>query len=103
MKVLFVLKQRNYLTTFSGVVAALARRGHTVRLAWPDEDLSLPEELSSLSLPPDGARRGDPGIIVDRWEPKRGDEWSPVVGTVRRAADYLRYLEPAYADATKLR
>jgi hypothetical protein len=91
MKILFVLKQRNYLTTFSGVVAALASRGHAVRLAWPDEDVSLPEELSS------------PCISVDLWEPKRGDEWGPVVGTVRRAADYLRYLEPNYAAAIKLR
>ena len=91
MKILFVLKQRNYLTTFSGDVAALAGRGHAVRLAWPDEDVSLPEELSS------------PCISVDLWEPKRGDEWGPVVGTVRRAADYLRYLEPNYAAAVKLR
>ena len=91
MKILFVLKQRNYLTTFSGVVAALASRGHAVRLAWPDEDVSLPEELSS------------PSISVGLWEPKRGDEWAPVVGTVRRAADYLRYLEPNYEAAVKLR
>jgi len=91
MKILFVLKQRNYLTTFSGAVAALASRGHAVRLAWPDEDVSLPEGLSS------------PCISVDLWEPKRGDEWAPVVGTVRRAADYLRYLEPEYAAAVKLR
>jgi hypothetical protein len=91
MKILFVLKQRNYLTTFSGVVASLASRGHAVRLAWPDEDVSLPEDLSS------------PCISVDLWEPKRGDEWGPVVGTVRRAADYLRYLEPNYAAAIKLR
>jgi hypothetical protein len=91
MKILFVLKQRNYLTTYAGAVAELARRGHAVRLAWPDDDVSLPDELSS------------PCIKVDRWEPKRGDEWAPVVGTVRRAADYLRYLEPNYAGATKLR
>jgi hypothetical protein len=91
MKILFVLKQRNYLTTYSGLIATLAGRGHAVRLAWPDEDVSLPPELSS------------PCVSVDRWEPKRGDEWAAVVGTVRRAADYLRYLEPNYAAATKLR
>ena len=91
MKILFVLKQRNYLTTYAGAVAALAARGHAVRLAWPDDDVSLPEELSS------------PCISVDRWEPKRGDEWAPVVGTIRRGADYLRYLEPNYAAAIKLR
>jgi hypothetical protein len=91
MKILFVLKQRNYLTTYSGLVATLAGRGHVVRLAWPDEDVSLPPELSS------------PCVSVDRWEPKRGDEWAPVVGTIRRAADYLRYLEPDYASASKLR
>jgi hypothetical protein len=44
-----------------------------------------------------------PCISVDLWEPKLDDEWGPVVGTVRRAADYLRYLEPSFAAAVKLR
>ena len=91
MRILFVLKQRNYLTTYAGAIAALAARGHDVRLAWPDDDTSLPDELASTTIP------------VRIWEPARGDEWASVAGLVRRSADYLRYLEPSYQDAVKLR
>lgn len=92
MRILLALKQRNYLTTFTGVVDELLRRGHAVRLAWPDEDLSVPDEL---------AAGGD--LAIESWKPKRGDAWAPLASTVRRASDYLRYLEPAYRDAGKLR
>lgn len=92
MRVLFVMKQRNYLTTYAGVVNALLQRGHTVRLAWPDEDVSVPEELTPSPL-----------LSIEAWEHKRGDAWAPLAGSVRRGVDYLRYLEPSYRDAVKLR
>ena len=96
MKILFVLKQRNYMTTFGGVVDALAARGHAVRLAWPDDDLTLPTELAAT-------KSAATTVTVDKWPHKRSDEWATLVSTVRRGGDYLRYLEPAYAGATKLR
>ena len=86
MRILFVLKQRNYLTTYAGAIAALVARGHDVRLAWPDDDTSLPDELATTTVP------------VSVWEPSRGDEWASVAGLVRRSADYLRYLEPEGDD-----
>jgi len=92
MRILLVLKQRNYLNAFAGVVNELLRRGHAVRLAWPDDDVSRPEEVTAA---------GD--LSIEAWTPKRSDEWAPVAATVRRASDYLRYLEPAYRDAGKLR
>jgi hypothetical protein len=91
MRILFVLKQRNYLGTYAGAIVALAARGHAMRLAWPDEDTSLPEELASA------------GVTVDVWKPSRGDAWASLANVVRRASDYLRYLEPNYEDAVKLR
>ena len=92
MRILLALKQRNYLNAFAGLVDELLGRGHAVRLAWPDEDVSRPEEVTAA---------GD--LSIDAWKPKRSDEWAPVAATVRRASDYLRYLEPAYRDAGKLR
>jgi len=92
MRILLALKQRNYLNAFAGVVNELLRRDHAVRLAWPDEDVSRPEEVTAA---------GD--LSIEAWKPKRSDEWAPVAATVRRASDYLRYLEPAYRDAGKLR
>ena len=91
MRILFVLKQRNYLTTYAGAIAELAARGHAMRLAWPDDDLSLPDELAAA------------GVTVDVWKPARGDAWASLAGVVRRASDYLRYLEPNYREAVKLR
>ena len=92
MRILLALKQRNYLTTFAGVVDELLRRGHAVRLAWPDDDLSTPEELIA---------GGE--LAIESWKPKRADAWAPLASTVRRASDYLRYLEPVYRNADKLR
>jgi hypothetical protein len=92
MRILLALKQRNYINTFARAVEALLRRGHAVHLAWPDEDVSRPDEL------PDSA-----GLTIESWKPKRGDAWAPLATTMRRASDYLRYLEPAYRDAGKLR
>lgn len=92
MKILVVFKQRNYIATFAGVINTLARRGHAVKLAWSDADVSVPEELAT-----------DVSIPIEVWKPKRGDEWAAVATTVRRASDYLRYLETDYRGAAKLR
>ncbi|HZI81785.1 MAG TPA: hypothetical protein VFD69_19825 [Vicinamibacterales bacterium] len=92
MRILLALKQRNYVNTFTRAVDVLLRRGHAVHLAWPDEDVSRPEELPDSS-----------GLTIESWKPKRGDAWAPLATTMRRASDYLRYLEPAYRDAGKLR
>jgi len=92
MRILIALKQRNYLNAFAGLVNELLGRGHAVRLVWPDEDVSRPEEITAAGE-----------LRIDEWTPKRSDEWAPVAATIRRASDYLRYLEPAYRDAGKLR
>ena len=91
MRVLFVLKQRNYIRTYAGVVRELVRRGHAVRLAWPDKDVSMPEELEGTPVEVVMAPTG------------RTDRWGPYTSLSRRAYDYLRYLEPPFQGATKLR
>ncbi len=92
MTIFFALKQRNYLATYAGVVNLLLERGHAVRLVWPDDDLSIPPELVPR-----------PGLSIERCASKRVDEWAPVATTIRRAADYLRYLDPHYRGVVKLR
>jgi hypothetical protein len=92
MRIFLALKQRNYIGTYAGVVNLLLARGHHVRLAWPDGDVSVPEELTAHEH-----------LRIEEWEPRRVDEWAPVATSVRRAIDYLRYLEPDYRGAVKLR
>jgi FkbM family methyltransferase len=92
MRILFVLKQAGYLRHFSSVVTALAERGHTVRLACQDGEQGLPPGLASHA-----------NISATVCRRKRGDEWTEYASLIRRSADYLRYLAPAFAPARKLR
>jgi FkbM family methyltransferase len=92
MRILFILKQAGYLRHFNSVVAALAERGHTVRVACQDGEQGLPSGLESR-----------PGVSATVCRRKRGDEWTQYASLVRRSADYLRYLAPAFRLSRKLR
>ncbi|MEQ1757980.1 MAG: hypothetical protein ABL986_06640 [Vicinamibacterales bacterium] len=92
MKIFIALKQRNYVATYAGLINILLQRGHLVRLVWPDDDLSVPEGVTA-----------SPNLSIEIWEPRRTDEWAPVATSIRRGADYLRYLEQPYQGAAKLR
>lgn len=92
MRVLFVIKQRNYVRTFAGVIRELAARGHHVSLAWQDRNTEVPEELSDCA-----------NLTITTCHSKRSDQWRKTAPLVRRASDYLRYLEPSYHGASKLR
>lgn len=92
VRILFVLKQMGYLRHFDSVVETLAAKGHTVRIATQDGVFDLPETLAN-----------NPNITVAAGPKKRGDLWQEHTTLIRRAADYLRYVEPAFVGATKLR
>jgi FkbM family methyltransferase len=91
MKILFVLKQSNYFPLYSGLITTLTERGHSLRVAWPEDDAF--ERAEPVSLP----------VSRDVWHPRRSDEWADLASFVRRLADYVRYLDPGYSGATKLR
>jgi LmbE family N-acetylglucosaminyl deacetylase len=93
VRILIVLKQRNYLRTFAGVIEELAARGHSLCVAFQEhgEKTSL-EEVAHI-----------PGLDVRSLPSKRQDEWRYPAPLLRRAADYLRYLDPPYHGAGKLR
>ena len=92
MRILFVLKQLGYVRHFESVVRELSARGHIVRLATQDGETDLPPQLAGL-----------PGVSAVKAPTKRGDQWQGRVSLIRRAGDYLRYLEPAFEGAGKLR
>jgi hypothetical protein len=93
VRILLVLKQRNYLRTFAGPIEELARRGHSLCVAFQEhgEKTSM-EEVAHID-----------GLEVRSLPSKRQDEWRWPAPLLRRAADYLRYLEPPYHGAGKLR
>jgi hypothetical protein len=94
MKVLFVLSMTSLIRHFEGVVVALAKRGHTIRIATPGRETNwpLPDTLAANSR-----------ISETTCPDGRSDEWAGSARLLRLAVDYCRFFQPAFADAEKLR
>jgi hypothetical protein len=96
MKILFIARHFTYFRNYETVIAALARRGHQLHLAAErEEDLGGREMVERLAREHGGVSFG--------WAPGREDAWAPFATRLRMTIDYLRYLDPAYAGAPKLR
>ncbi len=97
MKILFVTWHFGCLRNFEGALAELAARGHQVHLAATQHEsqggLQLVERLASANA-----------NITIGWTPSVGSQSDrDVAERVRLGLDYLRYLDPAYANAPRLR
>ena len=96
MKILFLARHYTYFRNYESVIAALAARGHQLHLAAErEEDLGGREMVERLA-------REHPGVSLG-WVPSREDAWGDFAIKLRMTIDYLRYLDPAYAGAPKLR
>lgn len=96
MRALFFLKHPGNVRMFESTIGGLAARGHDVHLAFDQvktaESLVLVQRLAkSEPRITYGAGPGTPAGLAD------------VRTALRASIDYLRYLDPAYADAHKLR
>jgi hypothetical protein len=94
VKFLFLVHNLGKARHFTGVIEELARRGHSVVLAAAhkrNKPLKLGGTLGSN-------RRLD--VVAN--PVRRVDEWEPFVYPLRLARDYLRFLDPSYANAGKL-
>ena len=96
MKILFVARHFTYFRNYETAIAELARRGHQVHLAAErEEDLGGREMVERLAREHRGVSFG--------WVPGREDQWAAFATKLRMTIDYLRYLDPAYAGAPRLR
>src|SRR4051812_47916173 len=97
MKILLVIKNTANLRTIVPVVELLAERGNDVRIACRDikstESNAVLQELVA----------GHPQISLVKHPFYRSPGWSEVADALRRTIDVLRYSEPVYRDAPKLR
>ena len=93
MKILVHVDLLTMLRHFDGVLVTLADRGHAVTIASPERG-EVP--------PPDALRRHDRITFVPA-PGRRGDRWAESVHELRLLRDYLRYLEPRFKRASKLR
>lgn len=96
MKILFIARHFTYFRNYESVIATLAERGHHLHLAAErEEDLGGREMVERLAREHQSVSFG--------WIPAREDRWATFATKVRMTVDYLRYLDPAYAGAPKLR
>jgi hypothetical protein len=97
MNILFVIKNSANLRTLAPVLGLLDERGHRIALACKDvKSRESHEQLQELVL-------GSKGITTVDLPFARTPGWSDLASSLRRSADYLRYYEPVYRDADKLR
>jgi hypothetical protein len=84
-----------YLRYTDSVIGLLAERGHDLHLYF-EQPRKQVEALRAIDLA--GRRVTDGGLL-----PRRADSWMFLLAAVRRINGYVRYLDPAFRDATYLR
>jgi len=93
VKLLFFMRSTVYVRNFESTLRMLADRGHDVVVVADPHRTHLIDRIRRESR----RLRYVPGLRVPF------NRWSFLGAEIRRALDYLRYLEPEYASATKLR
>lgn len=99
MKILFLLRHGLYVRNFESTIRELASRGHRMHLGFAVEPLH--EQLDARSL----ARELVAAYpnISQGYAPERNDSWVGLLRDVRSARNLLRYYEPRFTSAAKLR
>jgi hypothetical protein len=97
VRVLFFMRTTVYVRNFESTLRLLAERGHHVHVvATPHYALDPTDLMGRLC-------REYPAISCSPAAPGNAGRWSRLGFEIRRAIDYLRYLQPEYRGAAKLR
>ena len=94
MRILFAVASPEYLRYYDSTMKLLADRGHRVVLAVN----SLRERKHARLDLIDDDRIEIAGVV-----PERQDVWMPLARAIRGTMDFVRYLDPRFADAPVLR
>ena len=97
MKILFVMRSTVYLRNFESMLRLAAKRGHCVHVVADPHPLLDPKNMVSGLTREYTNFTHSPALV---WEP---NGWLLLGETLRRGVDYLRYLDPIYQEARKLR
>ncbi len=101
MKILFALPHPGHVRTFELPIRELGRREHLVHLAFSGAGKQTQgHELDDVALA--ALERECPWLTHER-APVRMDWWRPFARAARNSLDYLRYVEPRFARAQRLR
>ena len=97
MKILFFARHYSYLRLFESTIAELARRGHQLHLSADREEVMggrrMVERLAEQF----------PHITLGTTPGRAAGAWPEFARRLRLGIDYLRYLDPRYADTPHLR
>lgn len=99
MRVLFSIRHPGYVRNFESLLRELARRGHSVHIAVESNKSNWLDGFNPL----DPLVADHPELTYEVLAPRVRDGWSLLTQGVRQSLDYLRYLEPRYRDAPRLR
>ena len=103
VKILFVMRHPAAVRSLGSVLRTLDARGHRVHLAFGGIKPEAHKVLQRLADECRGLTFGGlPGRRSTGWD-RRTVGWSTLARRLRVDSDYLRYLEPSYADAPALR
>jgi hypothetical protein len=127
-RILFVMLHPGFVRYYDGAIDALAAAGHHVHVAFEVGRSKLGEDVTAQRLATRSPRitcgptperaasvrdfltRGDRaatrsgGRLIPAWSREgRAEAWESLATTVRLLLDYLRFFEPAFANATALR
>jgi hypothetical protein len=97
MRVLFFMRSTVYVRNFESTLRLLADRGHDVHVVAEVHQVLDPKDLMGRLC------REHPRITHGLPPVPLAPRWSQLGVELRKAADYLRYLEPEYRHAPKLR
>ncbi|MBA2446847.1 MAG: hypothetical protein H0V51_02345, partial [Chloroflexi bacterium] len=100
MNILFVMRHAGYVRNFEWALRLLAERGHRVHVAFDEPSRAWMLEPAAVLA---GLADRYPNVSHGAALGRDLDPWSILARRLRLAIDYLRYLEPGYRDARKLR
>lgn len=97
-KLLFFARHWSYLRNFESAIEALARRGHSVHMV-----ASVTETLGGRQMVERLVTRYPGQLSMGEAPVQRAGPWLELSRRIRLGLDFLRYLEPRYADTPQLR
>jgi hypothetical protein len=93
LRILFIVHNLGKTRHFEGVIRGLTARGHVVLLA---------AARKRKPLKPTKTLHDDPRVEVLACPTRRVDGWQDIALGLRRARDFVRFLDPRYAQSAKL-
>jgi len=97
MRLLFLARHWSYLRNFESAIEELARRGHSVHMATDVE-----EALGGRQMIERLVARYPDRLSISEAPGRALGAWAELARRIRHALDYLRFLEPRYADTPHL-